>query len=76
MDNSITIIVSENPQEYRWKATTMLDGIRDLLGWIQRYIFRRDVKLEPLYKLDLTAHDEKVASREGGGQVISPNTEM
>jgi hypothetical protein len=32
MDNSITIIVSENPQEYRWKATTMLDGIRDLLG--------------------------------------------
>ncbi|GFF84488.1 hypothetical protein IFM60648_07047 [Aspergillus lentulus] len=44
--------------------------------WIQRYIFRRDVKLEPLYKLDLAAHDEKVASREGGGQVVSPSTEM
>jgi hypothetical protein len=28
-----------------------------------------------LYKLDLAAHDEKVASREGGGQVVSPNTE-
>jgi hypothetical protein len=44
--------------------------------WTQRYILRRDVKLEPLYKLDLAARDEKVASREGSGPIVSTNTEM
>lgn len=30
--------------------------------WIQRYIFRRDVHLEPLYKLDHLAVGDEVAA--------------
>lgn len=30
--------------------------------WTQRYIFRRDVQLEPLYKLDHLADNEEVVA--------------
>lgn len=41
--------------------------------WIKRYIFRRDVELEPLYKLDHLAAGEEVAEEVRKHSVASAN---
>lgn len=41
--------------------------------WIQRYIFRRNVELEPLYKFDHIANSDEMAAEVRKHSVVSEN---
>jgi hypothetical protein len=45
--------------------------------WIQRYIFRRDVQLEPLYKFDdLPGYGENVSEKVVAGVNVKNDTHV